>query len=156
LRVQLHWEYETISRGANSIYKQLEAEPSIENPYDYIKFYGLRTHGVLNETPVTEMVYVHSKLMIVDDDVVIMGSANINDRSMVGRCDSEIAMVVRDSDKVQTTMNGQEMEVGKFARSLRLNIFGILSGFEEDSRLIDPLDDSFKEIWENTAYRNTA
>jgi phospholipase D1/2 len=34
--------------------------------------------------PVSEIVYVHSKLMIVDDDWAILGSANINDRSMVG------------------------------------------------------------------------
>ena len=38
----------------------------------------------------TEQIYVHSKLMIVDDDVVVMGSANINDRSMRGSRDSEV------------------------------------------------------------------
>jgi phospholipase D1/2 len=32
---------------------------------------------------VTEQVYIHAKLMIVDDRVAIIGSANINDRSMV-------------------------------------------------------------------------
>ena len=31
--------------------------------------------------PVTEMVYVHSKLIIADDCRMIIGSANINDRS---------------------------------------------------------------------------
>jgi phospholipase D1/2 len=30
--------------------------------------------------------------MIVDDEVVVMGSANINDRSMLGTRDSEIAV----------------------------------------------------------------
>ena len=30
--------------------------------------------------------------MIVDDEVVIIGSANINDRSMLGSRDSEIAV----------------------------------------------------------------
>ncbi len=29
-------------------------------------------------------IYVHSKLMIVDDDYVILGSANINQRSLSG------------------------------------------------------------------------
>ncbi len=38
--------------------------------------------------PVTEMVYLHSKIMIIDDEIVICGSANINDRSMVGNRDS--------------------------------------------------------------------
>lgn len=31
------------------------------------------------------MIYVHSKLMVVDDEVAIVGSANINMRSMAGR-----------------------------------------------------------------------
>jgi len=38
------------------------------------------------------MVYVHSKGMIVDDEYVILGSANINQRSMAGSRDTEIAM----------------------------------------------------------------
>ena len=38
------------------------------------------------------MVYVHSKGMIVDDEYVILGSANINQRSMEGTRDTEIAM----------------------------------------------------------------
>lgn len=38
------------------------------------------------------MIYVHSKLMIVDDDYIIVGSANINQRSMDGGRDTEIAV----------------------------------------------------------------
>lgn len=38
------------------------------------------------------MIYVHSKGMIVDDEYVIIGSANINQRSLEGTRDSEIAM----------------------------------------------------------------
>ena len=38
------------------------------------------------------MIYVHAKGMIVDDEYVIMGSANINQRSMAGSKDTEIAM----------------------------------------------------------------
>jgi len=38
------------------------------------------------------MIYVHSKGMIVDDEYVISGSANINQRSMDGSRDTEIAM----------------------------------------------------------------
>ena len=36
---------------------------------------------MMDNGPVTEMVYIHSKLMIVDDCKMIIGSANINDRS---------------------------------------------------------------------------
>lgn len=38
------------------------------------------------------MIYVHSKMMIVDDEYIIVGSANINQRSMDGGRDTEIAM----------------------------------------------------------------
>ncbi|KAL8172128.1 hypothetical protein V2J09_023932 [Rumex salicifolius] len=38
------------------------------------------------------MIYVHAKGMIVDDEYVIIGSANINQRSMAGSRDTEIAM----------------------------------------------------------------
>lgn len=38
------------------------------------------------------MVYVHAKGMVVDDEYVIIGSANINQRSLAGSRDTEIAM----------------------------------------------------------------
>lgn len=69
-------------------------EAGIENPSNYITFYGLRTHSTLNSEPITELIYVHSKLMIVDDKIVICGSANINDRSLIGKRDSEVAVIL--------------------------------------------------------------
>lgn len=48
----------------------------------------------------TEMIYIHSKMMIVDDRSVIVGSANINDRSMMGDRDSEIAALITESEYV--------------------------------------------------------
>ncbi|KAL6655573.1 hypothetical protein ACP70R_006399 [Stipagrostis hirtigluma subsp. patula] len=36
-------------------------------------------------------IYVHAKLMIVDDEYVMVGSANLNERSLAGNRDSEIA-----------------------------------------------------------------
>ena len=56
---------------------------------------------------ITELLYIHSKLMIVDDRRVIMGSANFNDRSQKGDGDSEIALVVEDQDMIDSTMDGQ-------------------------------------------------
>ena len=39
-----------------------------------------------------QMIYVHSKMMIVDDASIIVGSANINERSLAGTRDTEIAV----------------------------------------------------------------
>lgn len=38
------------------------------------------------------MIYVHAKGMVVDDEYVLLGSANINQRSIAGSRDTEIAM----------------------------------------------------------------
>ena len=70
--------------------------------------------------------------MIVDDRVAIIGSANINDRSMLGCRDSELAIVVDDSSKISTTMGGKEYQANKFAHNLRKNCFLKIFGFEED------------------------
>lgn len=50
--------------------------------------------------PKTEIVYVHSKLLIIDDTSILCGSANINDRSLKGTRDSEIAVLIEDSIKI--------------------------------------------------------
>ena len=60
----------------------------------YFGVYGLRAHDSLGDKLVTEPVYVHSKIMIVDDRMTIIGSANINERSMNGGRDSEVAVVI--------------------------------------------------------------
>ena len=47
------------------------------NPQNYISFHGLRNHGILVNDEVvykTELIYVHSKCMIVDDKYAIVGS----------------------------------------------------------------------------------
>ena len=40
------------------------------------------------------MIYIHSKLMIVDDRYVIVGSANLNERSLAGNRDTEDCVAV--------------------------------------------------------------
>lgn len=89
LRIQMHLQYHTICRGGNSLMERLK---HIDNVGEYVQFYCLRTHDKIEDQPVTEIVYVHSKLMIVDDEKVLIGSANINDRSLLGSRDSEIAV----------------------------------------------------------------
>ncbi|KAE8782432.1 hypothetical protein D1007_44095 [Hordeum vulgare] len=76
------------------------------DPQDYLNFFCLGNREAVENpnafadafsptNPQEEprfMVYVHSKGMIVDDEYVIIGSANINQRSMEGTRDTEIAM----------------------------------------------------------------
>ncbi|KAF3840706.1 hypothetical protein F7725_006568 [Dissostichus mawsoni] len=92
-------------RGEHSILSRLSEV--MDQWTEYISFCGLRTHSHLCESLVTELIYVHSKFLIADDRCYIIGSANINDRSMLGSRDSEMAVFVEDEERVPSTMGGQ-------------------------------------------------
>ena len=66
----------------------------------YITFHALITHGRVGGKLYVGQVYVHAKLLIVDDRVVVCGSANVNDRSLKGTRDSEICVVIEDHETV--------------------------------------------------------
>ncbi|XXG67283.1 hypothetical protein AAC387_Pa06g0667 [Persea americana] len=108
----LFWQHKTMQMMYETVYKALE-EAGLEKKYvpqDYLNFFCLGNREVpygsdsSGESPATNtphglarrnrrfMIYVHSKGMIVDDEYVILGSANINQRSLEGTRDTEIAM----------------------------------------------------------------
>ncbi|KAH9168358.1 phospholipase D/nuclease [Lactarius sanguifluus] len=133
---------------------------------------------------VSELSYIHTKLMIVDDRRVIMGSANLNDRSQRGDGDSEIALVVEDEDHIPSYMDGRPYSAGRFAASLRRKLFrqhlGLIppqnvtsrrehvtsfmhpapvpnddeTYLEEDARVADPLSDEMLNLLNTTARVN--
>ncbi|XP_051204018.1 phospholipase D zeta 1 isoform X2 [Lolium perenne] len=159
VRAIMHWQYRTICRGPNSILQNLYDVIGLK-AHDYISFHGLRAHGRLSDGGplVTSQIYVHSKLMIIDDRIVVIGSANINDRSLLGSRDSEIAVVIEDKEVVNSKMDGRHWEAGKFSLSLRLSLWAEHLGLHrgEVSHIMDPMDDStFKNIWMATAKTNT-
>ncbi|RKP23598.1 hypothetical protein SYNPS1DRAFT_24334 [Syncephalis pseudoplumigaleata] len=71
---------------------------------------------------VTELAYIHTKLMIIDDTTVVCGSANINDRSMAGNRDSEICVIIEDKDKISTRMANHPWKASRFAYTLRMQL----------------------------------
>uniref|UniRef100_A0A2K6AW68 Phospholipase n=1 Tax=Macaca nemestrina TaxID=9545 RepID=A0A2K6AW68_MACNE len=156
LQAIMHFNYRTMCRGENSILGQLKAE--LGNQWiNYISFCGLRTHAELEGNLVTELIYVHSKLLIADDNTVIIGSANINDRSMLGKRDSEMAVIVQDTETVPSVMGGEKYQAGRFAQGLRLQCFRVVLGYLDDPSedIQDPVSDRFfKEVWVSTAARN--
>ncbi|CAL5195615.1 unnamed protein product [Lathyrus oleraceus] len=107
----LHWTRETVTMMYRLIGEAIKESGEIGHPRDYLNFFCLanREHKGKGEYlpldsphPKTQywhaqknrrfMVNVHSKLMIVDDIYIILGSANMNQRSMDGKRDSEIAI----------------------------------------------------------------
>ncbi|KAH8494935.1 hypothetical protein H0E87_018202 [Populus deltoides] len=159
VRAIMHWQYRTICRGQNSVLHNLY---DLLGPktHDYISFYGLRAYGQLfNGGPVvTSQVYVHSKIMIVDDRATLIGSANINDRSLLGSRDSEIGVLIEDKEFVDSLMGGKPSKAGKFTLSLRLSLWSEHLGLhaKEIHKVIDPvIESTYKDRWISTAKTNT-
>lgn len=131
VRLILQCQYRSICRGEHSIFGRLKAAGI--NPEDYIQFFSLRQWGKLkNNTLTTEQLYIHAKCIIVDDRIALIGSANINERSMLGNRDSECAAVVRDTDMIWSTMGGKPYQVGRFAHTLRLRLMREHLGLDTD------------------------
>ncbi|KAH6899655.1 hypothetical protein B0T10DRAFT_1654 [Thelonectria olida] len=134
VRLILMCQFQSICRGDQSIFGRLRAA-DIE-PEDYINFYSLRQWGIMsNDALVTEQLYIHAKTIIVDDRVALIGSANINERSMLGSRDSECAAIVRDTDMILSTMAGRPYQVGRFAHTLRLRLMREHLGLDVDEIL---------------------
>ncbi|KAK3137385.1 hypothetical protein QOZ80_5BG0451570 [Eleusine coracana subsp. coracana] len=107
----LDWQRRTMDMMYTDIAQAIQAKGIHADPKDYLTFFCLgnreaKKPGEYEPTEQPEpdtdyikaqqnrrfMIYVHTKMMIVDDEYIIVGSANINQRSMDGARDSEIAM----------------------------------------------------------------
>lgn len=119
--------------------------------------------------------------MIADDRIVICGSANINDKSLLGDRDSEIAVIVEDYTPIPSVMDGKPFTASRFAASMRRELFrkhlgllppqdpqrpvanfdpvGVPNEFDPEapeSRIVaDPLADTFNHLWNSRAKTNT-
>jgi len=66
-RLVMNWQYRSINRGEHSLISKLR-QHGIDNPQNYISFFSLRNYAELSDgNIVSEEVYVHSKVLIVDD-----------------------------------------------------------------------------------------
>ena len=109
----------------------------------HLTLLNLRNWDTLDGRPVTEQIYVHSKLLIADDRVAVLGSANINDRSLLGDRDSELAVVVRDDTPAMAPLNGRcEDQVSAVVHQLRKDLwakhFGAQAGERRAAHLLTP------------------
>ncbi|BBP02248.1 phospholipase D-like domain-containing protein [Sulfuriferula nivalis] len=139
----------------------------IKRCFEYVTLLNLRNHAQLGDRYVTEQIYVHSKMLIVDDLFAIVGSANINDRSLLGSRDSELAVLVMDSkvDSVNLCGDNKLRPTRGHARQLRMavwnKLFGITAGGERAATELKDAVESpgAKASWEAIqarAAKNTA
>ncbi|KAI0338902.1 phospholipase D [Trametopsis cervina] len=154
IRIILECQNRTLSRGPNSIFARLRKEGI--DPDDYIAVFSLRNWAKLRgDVLTTEQVYIHGKILIVDDRLAIIGSANINERSQRGDRDSEIAAVIRDTDMIDGSMAGKPFKVGRFAHTLRVRLMREHLGvdvdamYEEDLMASEPVKPPYEqEEWD--------
>jgi phospholipase D1/2 len=103
--VQRHFEWATMRYMVQTVAAAATAKG--KDWKDYLSFYFLMNWSGQQPPTMTGgrkervranwryMVYVHSKLMIVDDQYLIVGSANLNERSLSGDRDTEICVYLR-------------------------------------------------------------
>lgn len=152
-----HWlALATLQNGDDSLIKRiqraLEANGRDASQWtQYLTVLNMRNYGVTVEYErdpvtnneefkreigrylVTEQIYIHSKLMIVDDAVAIIGSANTNDRSLTGNGDTEIAAVIVDTADCKLENLGSPtlpVQTRGFARNLRRQLWSKHLGFD--------------------------
>lgn len=161
IMTQIHWTMQSLVFGTNSLlngirrslkaralldkkdkdWKRVYADGNIEHQdipvkecFKYVTLLNLRNWAKIGDKYVTEQIYVHSKLMIIDDRFALLGSANINDRSLLGSRDSELAVLIMDTDvdKADLCGDGKQRPTRGFARKLRQEVwnklFGITAG----------------------------
>ena len=108
IKIILKHTYAGISRNYGlSLIEQLEKIMGNEWK-NYIGFFSLRNHALINNVPKTEIIYIHSKLMIIDDETVLIGSANINVRSMLGDRDSEFTVIINEKKELKNLRTGKK------------------------------------------------
>lgn len=162
IAVQVYWTMQTLVFGSNSLLNGIRrglkareimdktktcvpvsTDPNdkshedipLEACFKYVTLLNLRNWEKLGEQYVTEQIYIHSKLMVVDDRFAIIGSANINDRSLLGERDSEIAMLVIDTDTELCDIGlGRATPTRGFARKLRVGIWEKIFGIAGNVR----------------------
>lgn len=136
-------EREAANRAAQTVLPKALAEAVEDSWMRYVTLLNLRNWDVFEKPaegkrppgrrPVTEQIYVHSKLLIADDRVAVLGSANINDRSQCGDRDSELAVIVNDDSPLSVKLDGVNVDrvgasVHKLRRDLWKKLFGLSGG----------------------------
>ena len=119
----LFWQWSTINAMYLKVQDAIDRRCTMTSDHglkisDYLNFYCLGNRETPDEgstlaAPTTDdeillsktrrhQIYIHSKFMIVDDEVALIGTANINQRSMDGCRDTEIMMTSWHPDHLAT------------------------------------------------------
>ncbi len=185
MREFMFWQWQTIHRNIGTEYDDYAEEDvdlttlgtkqfggmigrltkymDIDEVENYLNIFNLRHYGEIEgkngskNKLVTEQIYVHAKMMIVDDRIAIIGTANLNDRSLLGDMDSEMAAVIIDHETETVKINGKKCHARNFARNLRIKLWSEHLGLSvnELDKISDPVIDKTHKFILKTASLNT-
>lgn len=140
--------------------RAIESLVGRDSAKDRVFVYRLERTPVDPQAQTNEQIFVHAKTMIIDDRYLVIGSGNLNRRSM--KTDSEIGVAVVDTDSVGSKIRGKQRQVGRLALQYRKALWsehlrspfgddpfdaqGFPAGFPKDDALVghvrlDELDD---------------
>ncbi|KAK7074059.1 hypothetical protein SK128_026180 [Halocaridina rubra] len=145
----LHWQLRTMQMMYSRISAAIKQAGIEAHPQDYLLFLCLGNKEtpesvpaelVPPEDPATTlafqnrrmMIYVHSKMAIFDDEYIIIGSANINDRSLSGNRDTEIAVGAYQPMHVAAESNLAVGDVSMFRKALWTEHMGTAAPIDKD------------------------
>ncbi|KAA8490665.1 Phospholipase D alpha 1 [Porphyridium purpureum] len=153
----LFWQYQTVEMMYRVIAQELQEVNSDARPEDYLQILTLGNREAVVPSDVAtsqsktsaywtcvkrrQPIYVHSKLMIVDDAFLIIGSANINERSMAGTRDTEVAACMFQRKHIGSLATGA-------IHAFRMNLFAEHMGnnLSQQAALRPELPASAREI----------
>ncbi|XP_057533919.1 phospholipase D alpha 1 [Amaranthus tricolor] len=166
----LDWQRRTMTMMYKDVIAALRAKGSDEDPRNYLTFFCLANREMKKdgeyeplEQPEPDsdyekaqqnrrfMIYVHSKMMIVDDEYIIVGSANINQRSMDGARDSEIAMGAYQPHHLVTRNEPARGQIHGFRMALWYEHLGMLDetfGHPESSDCVAKVNRAADKYWD--------
>ncbi|XP_028799098.1 phospholipase D alpha 1-like [Neltuma alba] len=167
----LDWQRRTMEMMYTDIAEAIEQVESKADPTDYLNFFCLGNREVEKpgeyvppEKPTPDsnydraqkarrfMIYVHSKMMIVDDEYIIVGSANINQRSMDGGRDTEIAIGAFQPHHLTEEESLPKGQIHGFRRALWLEHLGDIDAemldYPENEDCVKLVNFIAKDNWE--------
>ncbi|BFU24879.1 phospholipase D, putative [Entamoeba histolytica HM-3:IMSS] len=155
VRKILEYTRKSIYDGTNSIFN-IAKKNGVIDISNYLCVCNLYNYGWCEKYGITSsQIYVHSKLMIIDDRYALIGSANMNDRSLRGDRDTEIAISIKETNQIKELFGREEINVCKKISSLRKKLWMEHLGFKEHlSLLVEDAYECFETIWKQVAHEN--
>ena len=156
----LFWQFRTMETMYKRIAQAIKGADLGTHPTDYLSFFCLGKRESIDEVPVDDLeepaagsdaekhrqslrhpIYVHCKMSIFDDEYILIGSANVNQRSLGGNRDTEIAVGGYQPDHITDSPRGD-------VHSFRMALFAAHLGGTDEAYLQPEQEECWAKVKE--------